>query len=127
MEEEEPPTTTVDHHPTMGEEVAEGTIPMDASTIGDADPELPTPTDSYQHLQAPTNSNQQATPTARATNNKQPTPTDNVIQLKPVLKKELPPPLIKVKPKALLPKHHKGATRGCNTGAYTPQTPCPTR
>jgi hypothetical protein len=31
----------------------------------------------------------------------QPTPTDNVIQPRVVLKKELPPPVLKVKPKAI--------------------------
>jgi fermentation-respiration switch protein FrsA (DUF1100 family) len=70
-------------------DVAIGTT-VQGSTRGDVDPKLPAPTSTYLHLPAPTYSNQQAAPTAEATNMQQAAPTDNVIQPKPALKEELP-------------------------------------
>ena len=69
-------------------------IPVQGSAIGDVDPKQPAPTDTYQHLPAPTNSNQQGEPTGRAmgtngksnqqgpTGSNQREPTVNVIQPK---------------------------------------------
>jgi hypothetical protein len=67
--------SSMDEEESDEDDVHDG-IPVQGSTIGDVDPKLPTPTDSYKHLKAPTNSNQQAAPTDEATYIQLPTVTD---------------------------------------------------
>ena len=75
----------------------EGVLWLDTSfraiSTGDVEAKQPAPIDTYKHLPAPTNSNQQAAPTAEATNKQQAEAINNVIQPKPTVKEELPPPL----------------------------------
>jgi len=59
------------------DDVAVG-VPVQASTIGGVDPNLHAPTDTLLHLTAPTYSNQQATPSVRASSNQQHAPSAEV-------------------------------------------------